>query len=404
MHILKDNGQGGQENPASNLFRTSANISGGVTTISRVMYFESDNMNEDAVDITSLPEFPVKYAAHPLHPQFKYYGNATIEPFGSQSKKWRATLEYSTSSTSSSSTDADGNKINSETPPWKLKPDNITFTYPEITIPFKMAFNKKGNCNIPVVNTAGDALTATRSVYHTKLSFSFATQNWNTNDALTYSNSINSNSTTICGIKFPKNTALLLPPEATYVTVYQDGSDKIKWQYWNVSVNIMIDMSKNIFVRKLLNIGDRAKFTSLYLEKDDLLSDANIHTVFPPTNVASQICSFRLTKRVDQGNGKIGYEPLGDLVFCSWEQYLAIRRAYINASLSPKLKDKITGIYQLQCEQQSQMPLNKGGYLLTSAIMGHPDYNPETEYLEREFDQYPSKSWNKLNLPKVGVE
>jgi hypothetical protein len=403
MHIFKDNGQGGQDSPASNLFRTSANISNGVTTISRVMYFEADNMNEDAVDIASLPEFPMKYAAHPSHPQFKYYGNATIEPFSVQSKKWRATLEYSTSS-NSSSIDVDGGKVNSETPPWKLKPDNINFTYPELTIPFKMAFDKKGNCKIPVVNTAGDALTATRSVYHAKLSFTFATQNWDINDALTYSNSINSDSTTICGIKFQKNTALLLPPEATYVTVYQDGSDKIKWQYWNVSVNIMIDISKNIFVRKLLNIGDRAKFKSLDLSKDDLFTDAHITTTFPPTNIASQICSFRLTKRVDQGSGKTGYEPLGDLVFCSWEQYLAIRRAYINASLSSKLKDRITGIYQLQCEQQSQMPLDKDGFLLTSAIQGHPDYDPMAEYLERNFNQYPSKSWSKLNLPKVGVK
>ena len=402
MHIIKYKGVGGADSEESNLFRTTANISGGEVTISRVMYFESDSSIEDAVDITSLPEFPGMQSAHPLHPQFKYYGNASIEPLSAKSKIWKATLEYTTSASNASATDVNGNKVTSDTPPWLLRPENISFTYPEVTVPFKVAYDSKGKLTVPVVNTAGNVLTATKSVFNAQMSFTFATKSWSPENGLKYGNTLNSKSEKICGVKFPANTAMLLPPEATYVTVYQDGSTQIKWEYWNVTVNLLIDISETVFARKLLNIGDRARFRSLSLSGDKLLSRANVNGYAPATDVASQICSFRLTEETSLGNGKYDYHPTGELVFCSWEQYIAVRKLYLDASA--KLKDKISTTYQLQCEQHQSMPLDANGYLLFNAIKGHKDYKTNSEYLQLTFNQYPSKSWSSLDLPSQGVK
>lgn len=402
MHIIKYKNVGGADSEESNLFRTTANISSGKVTISRVMYFESDKSIEDAVDITALPEFPAVSSAHPLHPQFKYYGDATIEPLSAQSKIWRATLEYSTTLDNANAKDKNGKDVTEDTPPWLLRPDNISFSYPEVTVPFKVAYDSKGKLTVPVVNTAGNILTATKSIFNAQMSFTFATKSWSPENGLKYGNTINAKSEKICGIKFPANTVMLLPPEATFVTVYQDGTTQIKWEYWNVTINLLIDISETVFARKLLNVGDRAKFRSLSLTGDELLSKAGVNGFVPATDVASQICSFRLTKESSLGNGKSDFIPTGDLVFCSWEQYIAARKLYLDAST--KLKDKISTTYQLQCEQHQSMPLNKSGYLLEEAIQGHKKYNSNAEYLQLSFNQYAPKSWNSLDLPSQGVK
>jgi hypothetical protein len=388
MHILNNKNADSSE---SNLYRGSARITNGDVVIERVMYFERDSANEDGATITSLAVFPQKNSAHPLHPNFKYYGNATVEPIDSEGRYWRAVLEYSTSNPNAK--DVDGKDVTSETAPWKLLPDNISFTYPETTLPFEFAYDSKGKLSIPVRNTAGDVIPATMSARNAQLSFTFNTQKWSPDEAIEYGNTINSQSIKVCGYKVKKYCGLLYPPEANYITVYQDGTNTVKWQYWSVNVTILFDLYGNTFNRIFLNVGNRAKFPDLSLSGDALLSDAGVGTNFAATPKASQICSFRKTIKSSSG-GKNFYLPLGDQVFCSWEQYIVVRQAYLDASAL--LGDRIASTYELQCEQEQSMPLNGSGYLDYQAI--------ETgKYGELWFQAYPEKSWNSLNLPSKGI-
>lgn len=191
-----------------------------------------------------------------------------------------ADLEYST--TDPNATDEDGGAVTSETKPWKLRPDNIQFTYPEITLPFEESYNAKGelrdnrgNPVLPVQNSAGDKIPLERTIRNMQMSFTFATQNWDINNAIIYGNTINSNEITVCGLKIPKNKGLLLPPECSYITVYEDGSNRIKWQYWSVTINIQIEKSGLLLCRQVHDIGDRAKFKELDLSEDAMLKYAN---------------------------------------------------------------------------------------------------------------------------------
>lgn len=379
---------------AANLYRGTAQITDGDIAIERTMYFESTTDGEDAVDVTSLAVFPKKNSAHPLHPNFKYYGNATVEPVDKNGKYWKAVLQYTTSNPNA--TDSSGKPITSETAPWDLRPDNISFSYPEVTLPFELAYNTKGYLKVPVVNTAGDMIPASRTVSNMQMSFTFATKSWDYSKGIDYGDTINSQSIKICGITLGAGSALMKPPDASYITVYEDGSDKIKWQYWSVNVTIVIDLHDILLKRTFLNVGNRARFSSLDISSDPMLRDAGVSGVIPATPNASQICRFRKTEKQTVG-GKDFYAPIGqDIIYCSWEQYIAAREKYLNASSVLMQSGKMDSLYELQCEQEQQMPLDQGGYIDTAGIASG-------EYYNLTFNQYPEKSWKNLNLPSKGI-
>lgn len=411
MHIFAYNGLGGADHDESNFTRTEASVNNGVATIHRKMYFEADSVAEDSVDVLALAEFPTKHSAHPNHPSYKYYGNASIAPTSTRSKVWVADLEYST--TDPNATDSDGASVTSETKPWKLRPDNIAFTYPEVIVPFRESYdslgrmyNKDGNAILPVKNSAGDMIAAERSVRNIQMSFTFATLNWDINNAIEYGNSINAEEITICGLTIPAGKALLLPPECSYITVYEDNSTSIKWQYWSVNIVIQIDKTSLLLNRKMLDVGDRAKFPVLDLFGDALLAAAGADTSFIETLNASQICHFRKTIAYDipGEKDKKKYIPNGELVFCSWGQFISARQLYYEASMELVKSKKMNDIYELQCEQDTQMPLDGSGYLYKNAIEGTPEYVSGTPYMTLTFREYPEMRWDSLNLPKKGIK
>lgn len=376
-----------------NQYRTSAQISNGEITIDRIIYFESESKNEDATTITSLPQFPQKMSAHPKNANFKYYGNGSVEPIDSEGKYWRAVLQYSTSNPNA--TDKSGKPVTSETDPTTLRPDRVTFSYPETTIPFDIAYSDKGELNVQVQNSAGDPIPANRSVRNAQMSFTFATSSWSPNYGIVYGETLNSTASTVCGISIKANQGLLLPPEASFITVYNDDGT-VKWKYWSVDVTILFDIHGTLFNRTFLDVGDRAKFAALTLT-DDLLTDAGRTSgvAIPETKNPSQICRFRKCKKFT-ASGKSSYLPIGDNVFCSWEQYIAARQAYLDASSALVAQGKLESIYELQCEQERQMPLSSA-----SGTVGQIDTAALTskQYGKKQYLQYPSMSWSSLNLP-----
>jgi hypothetical protein len=104
--------------------------------------------------------------------------------------------------------------------------------------------------------------------------------------------------------------------------------------------------------------------------------------------------------KADYKNGtKDVYLPIGDIVYCGWKQFIAIRQAYLGKTLNP---DNKIEVYDCQCEQLTQMPLiaygDKKGQIDIPAIEGEKGYDTLTFY------EYPLKSWKALNLPEKGMK
>ena len=174
MKIFRYKNNGGVESDESQFTRLSASVNNGEATIHRYLFFEAEREGEDAVDILNLAYFPQKNSVHPRHPSFKYYGNAQVSPVNNSKKYWMADLEYSSSDPNAK--DSDGNTVTKDTKPWKLKPTEINFSYPETTVSFTAAYNaqgnkydKDGNILVPVVNSAGDPFSAETSVSYSKI-------------------------------------------------------------------------------------------------------------------------------------------------------------------------------------------------------------------------------------------
>ena len=433
MEIFKYNGSGGIDSDESNFTMNEVNLSNGEATISRKIYFRSTQDFEDGADVISMPTFPQKYSAHPKHPNFKYYGNGKVYPIQEKSKIWCAELDYST--TDNNATDADGGKITSETKPWNLLPENITFSYPEVTVPFTAAFDEKGKrfnnqgeVIVPVLNSAGNIIPAETSIRNIQMAFTFNTRDWSFINSIAYGNSINANEITVCGITIPAKSALLVPPEANYITVYKENSTSVKWRYWSININILIDVTgETILKRRFLDIGNNAKFDALNMwngtawEKDDFFALA--YTKLGQTEwgkkkwgyVSAQstpgaIFSFRPLKQVGTTTDASGYvhhtfSPEGNVVFCSFEQAVAIRKQYRDCRLFfEERKDKykiIFDSYEPQFQEQKDIPLN-GGFVYTKAIMGAKGYVANTPYKTLSFNEFRPLSWKPLNLPKKG--
>lgn len=388
----------------SQLTRTQASMSDGVATMTRRIYYK-DAL--DASEIFSHTTFPKKLAAHPNNAAYKFTGNAQVAPLNEKSKVWYADLEYSNDTSANGGRTLSGGSITSDTAPWELAPEQIGFTYPEITVPFEYAYDENGNATIPVENTAGDPFLLDKPSKIMQMSFTFATKNWNINNTFNYGNTINSSQVKVCKFTLKAKSALLYGLEPNYITVYDD-SGNIKWQYWQVNVTLQIDNSGRLFTREVLNLGDRMFGKEIDLTNDALIAKAKsvstgsvvVYNKITSGSLVGQICHFRKFRYT----AETGYTQDGDLVFCTWEQYLVARQIY--ATASKVIKEKVTtgpymlnSVIDLQCEQDTQMPLDANGYLDTKAIKGHPDYDSTHKPLTKKFAAYKPKNWRGLNLP-----
>ena len=412
----------GIDDDSCSRLNSGSTMQDGVVTIPKRLYFKvPDGQNPrlySDLDVYSHPLFPQKYSALAADPRYKFYGNASVRHELDEGHFFSAELEYSTRDPNAA--DDDGNAVTSETKPWKLKPDNIEFTYPEMNVNFEASYNSTGklyaaagtdaNGNtiyqpvLQVANSAGDPFLLERSVRNLQMSFTFAAQRWNITHAINYGNTINANEITVCGLKIPAGRALLLPPECSFITVYQDNSSKIKWQYWSVKCVIQIDMTGLLLLRKVLNVGDRAIFPAL--PYDDAIIKPSM--TFPPSQGAAQICRWRKYIKTDISGNHYNFTQIGDNVFGSWNQFIAFRQAAISrtAGLSSPLstaKDPnyTGGIVDPQCEQLTKMPLiaagaNRGQLDIAAIASGR--------YASLSFREYPYKNWSSLNLPKRGIK
>lgn len=94
--------------------------------------------------------------------------------------------------------------------------------------------------------------------------------------------------------------------------------------------------------------------------KDKLVVD---EITFPGSSSPSQICKFRKYIKTELANGEYNFAQYGDIVYCSWDQFVAFRgEAIAYSSLFQKTDAKYTGgIVDPQCEQLTKMPLIADG-------------------------------------------
>ena len=234
---------------------SDSNMQDGVVTITKYLYFKiPDNANIRAysdLDVYGHINFPKRGSALPEDARYQFRGNASIT-HRENSRYFIAAVEYSTNDPSAQ--DSDGNAVTADTPPWKLKPEEINFTYPEKKVAFRASYNATGELYMPstqtsangntiyvpvcpVANSAGDFFAAERTVRNMQMSFRYAVQSWSPAKVLDYAGTINSRQVTVCGLIIPPRRALMLAPESSKIRVY-DGS-KVKWMYWNVNITIL---------------------------------------------------------------------------------------------------------------------------------------------------------------------
>ncbi len=377
-------------------FSSGSSMSDGIVTIPKILHFkipDTDNPRDYSdIDVYSHRNFPQYGSALPEDARYKFYGNASIEK-QPDSHYFHATCQYSTSD--ANATDSDGGGVTSDTPPWKLKPDNIVFSYPETNIPFRAAYNNKGrlwkagtqNTNnpialIPVTNTAGDPIDELKPVKNINISFTYAIKNFNPNQFFIYPNSVNKNEIKILGITIPAQTATITSLEPNYITVYEDNSNKAKWEYWSININILVDIQDTVINAHPLNIGDRALF--------DAFTFTPTNTEIAATENAETIVSWIMPTKDSKGK----YIQLnGKKMYSGWQQFVKCYQLLNNSE---------NDYFQMQYEQMEKMPLLPNGHLDVDAItIGHERFK---SYYYLTFRRFPFISWESLNLPKKGIQ
>lgn len=306
-------------------------------------------------DVLTNAQFPQRHSALSENPVFKM-DTATVSRDGEIPPTFTATARYTTRE--SSSTDRDGNAINSDTPPWKLPVTDLTVSFPEIKEPFDYALDDDGEAKTPVVNSAGDRILMETTRHLVQYQFSYNVRLKRAN-ATFLQDVVNKDAEKILGIAIAPKTALLKPVEWRKL-VTMDNSGKIKWEYWQLNVSFMVNTRG--WWRRALNVGTRAKFKQEMSEP--------IYQYYPWT---SKDPAAQMTVKPTFGS-------IADVI--------QARRTYA---------DNGGNFSDLPYNEVSEpLPLTQDGKVYLDAIM-----NPaENRYLEWRFREYPEVSWAVLDLPK----
>lgn len=363
------------------------------------------------LEIIKADGFPVKYSPLPEDTRYKYYGNGTIRHCGYNSHNWVYEAEYTMSDPNA---DDDGFQYTADTPPWKKKPENVSVSFPEISIPFTAAFDLNGNLYklderlqthrrwrpvCPVINAAGDPLQAMTVRYLFQLDFTYNVQasQFSVNKMMECQGSINKNKIKILGITFPALSAMVtLHPQ--YVDTYSDSTNSRHWKYWQIQATIQCDAyNENSFFQKLMNVGNRAFFAKAsWVDGTGHVRD-NPSTVDLKTRrgiLKGQIYSWWSWALTDKGGERVWSQcaPTSELQFGNRALVLEAKQKF------EKLANGLSFAY----EEQQNIPLTKYGTVDKDAV--DPSNARFADYIVYEYNEHPVTSWNGLNMPKSGVD
>ena len=248
--------------------------------------------------------------------------------------------------------------------PWNLSPFNITSDTVEEAIAFKMAYDSNNKRTIPVLNSAGDPIEASTNEILPQFSFSYYVQNFDTSKVYEFSNTISASSQRIMGQSFPAGSLLIAGISSENLVTYEDDGYTVKWRY--TQVNLTLRHNPNGWMRKLLDVGNRARFGTS--KKSELILQYNA-----PSYNGSTVTFAEEPTLTNARN-----------YYAADREYRAWLAQHSDATGCPS---------QLPFEYAENIPLTSSGKINTAVIQSGEDY-PEKEYPE-----YKTKRWSSLDIP-----
>lgn len=397
------------QEPGPYAWDLSASMQNGIATITKIFNF---TMSSAAVgsgikpyavcpaEVMKSSGFPVRFSVLAEDTRYKYYGNGTIEHTHPDSTYWTYRAEYTIQRSASASLNSEGSSDDESTPPWKRKPTNVSISFPEVVIPFRMGYN--GNNNryttrddgsidvlVPIVNSAGDIIEAETKKHYVQLSFTYclSPNNFNVNDFINNVNSINKSKAKVCGLTFPAGSCLLVSANPQYHDEVTDGTKSKSWKWWEIDAVLQYDPSGDGFEQRLLNIGNRAIwYAGMRVNSNGVVS----HTGTTLQKYPSEIYHWR-----SFADGTYGQTALTETIQFGNRECLQMAQTAFNT----KFKSKG---WTFAFEEDSQMPLLPNGTLDIDAVtVGNSRYQ---RYKSVHYQEHKRKDWSGLNLPAKGVD
>lgn len=456
---------------------SGSQMQNGVVTITKYLYFKvphgEDPRRYNDLDVYGHAAFPQMYSRMSEDPRYVFYGNARIE-HPDDGHYFTAAIEYSTRNPNA--TDDEGEPVTPDTKPWKLKPDNISLSFTDVTTSFQYAYNPDevykfdnvsnkpligiygdsqtvprnethiaegamdaldieeayrsvfSRVKFPVCNTANDPFRLERTIHNLEIKFSYAlqTNDWNINNGIYFGDTINSDEIKVIGITIPAKCGILYPMQADYVNVYDDDGD-FDYGYWNIQIRIVLDLSGTLRFRRVLNLGDRAKFPPMVIQRtgggipsgwpentivvhDEMMdvvpSARQSYVPIHACNTPEQIVKVYPLKKINNvANNTYTFYQYGDPVYMGWSQYVSYRLWAIQISSGLARLANASPAYEgdaidLQCEQLTQMPLDYDGTLDMNNVL----FGGTHKTLIRNFLEYRIVDWTDLKLPSKGID
>ncbi len=151
-----------------------------------------------------------------------------------------------------SETDANGEPIAEDTPPWLYRLENWQISSASEEVAATVYYPTASNVALPFVNTAGVFLEAPTSRALLDMSFTYNVETFDVNYIASFVGRVNASQIDVGGITFPARTVRIEQLDAEEVTEYnQNGS--IRWRYVKVKPRLLCD--PRTFNRDFLNVG-----------------------------------------------------------------------------------------------------------------------------------------------------
>lgn len=325
----------------------------GKRSFTRKILFSKENTDP----IPSLMEsdlFPSYGDAHPNHSDWYVSETPTVEPHSDS--RFLVTAKYSREESG-----MDGSLGGSSVLPWEMPPQNVNVSFFEHTVPMTVMYSKNGD-NIPVANTAGCAIAATKNVSIMQISFEYNLEHkTGTFPTLAAEAIINRDPVRILSYDIPSTCGKLMPMSSVLNTVKKNNGT-IKYQYNTIKATIQVKLDG--WKRELLNVGTLANWGG----------------------------------PLAQWGTKIGpiyqYKKNAEQVIPSWGDIFAVQKARAEAKEEADSKKKELEFSYVEITEP--MPLQWDGSFFEEAITD-PKNNP---YLKISGYESIPASWEIYKFPK----
>ena len=252
--------------------------------------------------------------------------------------------------------------------PWNLAPFNIVTSPVEEVLPFRMAYNSKNKRCIPVVNSAADPFDIATKEIVQQYSFSFYARDYDIENVLEFSNSVNNSPQRILGQKYSAGTLFLMPFQVECLTTYEDDGYTEKWKYYKIDMSIRY--REDGWQREVLDVGNRARFSSYTPE---------VIYQYYPFNEAS-----RRFEVYPVWTDAVTYQSDNER-YRSWRA--GTGKNYNNLPAN------------IPYEYGENIPLTSRGYVNSDILNTDITDNNFSEYPVRKFNEFKTLSWRSLDIP-----